>query len=276
MGDVVKGYVPAGTLILAKLEKFNPGGSSKDRAATLMLLDAVRRGYVAGRTVVEASSGNTAVSLAMVGASLGLRVLLFVPEGPSEVKVKLAKEFGAEVVLTPHEEGTDGALMRVKALLEEDPGRYYHPDQYNNPLNPLAHYLSTGPEIWRQTSGSVTHFVAGVGTGGTIVGTGRYLKEVKPSVRVVGVQPLSPEDRIPGLKHIPTSVRPGVYDESVIDLTLGVLADESKEWRERLLRHGLSVGPSSGAALSAAVKLANSDPSARVVVVLFPDGGERY
>lgn len=273
---MVKGYVPEGTIVLAKLEKFNPGGSSKDRAATLMLLDAVRRGYVGNRTVVEASSGNTAVSLAMVGASLGLRVLLFVPEGPSEGKVKLAREFGAEVILTPHEEGTDGALMRVKALIEEEPDRYYHPDQYNNPLNPLAHYLTTGPEIWRQTGGSITHFVAGVGTGGTAVGTGRYLKEVKPSVKVIGVQPLSREDRIPGLKHLPTSVRPGIYDESVIDLTLRVSSGESRDWRERLLRRGLSVGPSSGAALSAAVRVANSDPTARVVVVLFPDGGERY
>ena len=273
---MVKGYVPDGVLILAKLEKFNPGGSSKDRAATLMLLEAVRRGYVDGKTVVEASSGNTAVSLAMVGASLGLRVLLFVPEGPSGRKVELAKEFGAEVVLTPYDEGTDGALMRVRSVVEEHPDRYYHPDQYNNPLNPLAHYLSTGPEIWRQTSGSITHFVAGVGTGGTVVGTGRYLKEVKPSVRVVGVQPESPEDRIPGLKHLPTSVRPGIYDDSVIDLTVNTSSDEGKEWRERLLRHGLSVGPSSGAALSAAVKVANSDPEARVVVVLFPDGGERY
>ncbi len=272
----MRGYVPPGVRILAKLEKFNPGGSSKDRAALFMLLSAYRSGKLEGRTLVEASSGNTGISLAMIGASLGVKVLLFVPEGGSEGKIRLAREYGAEVIPTPAEEGTDGAIRRVRELVREAPDRFFHPDQYNNPLNPLAHYRTTGPEIWEQTGGTVTHFVAGVGTGGTVSGTGRFLKERNPSVKVIGVQPASPTGRISGLKHIPTSIRPGVYDPRVCDGTEYVSPGEAEEWRVRLARYGISVGPSSGAVLAATVRLAEGFREGDTVVLLFPDGGERY
>jgi len=274
---VVAGHIPRGITVLAKLEKFNPGGSSKDRAVLMMLRDALRRGLLEGRTVVEASSGNTGVALAMMGAALSLNVLLLIPDTPqASAKVRLAREFGARVLLTPEREGTEGARRRAERLASEFPERYYHLNQYDNPANLEAHYLTTGPEIWEQTGGEITHFVAGVGTGGTVSGTSKFLKERNPRIRTFGVQPATPETRIPGLKHIPTSSKPANYRPELLDGVLGVGEEEAHIWRERLSRVGLLVGPSSGAVLAAVVSLARTLASEAVIVALLPDGGERY
>ena len=258
----------------AKAEFLNPTGSVKDRAA----LEIVRFEIAAGalgpsRVLLDASSGNTAVAYAMLGARLGFGVELCLPRNASPERVARIRAYGAEVVFTDPAEGTDGAQREARRRARENPARYCYPDQYNHPANPAAHYRHTGPEIWRQTAGRVTVFVAGIGTGGTISGTGRYLKEQRPGIRVVGVEPSGPIHGIEGLKHLPSALRPSTYDERVVDATVRVETEQAQAVQERLAsEEGLAVGVSSGAAVAAAIEVGRAHPGA-VVVTLLPDGG---
>jgi cysteine synthase B len=259
----------------AKAEFLNPTGSVKDRAA----LSIVEHALVSGaldptRTLIDASSGNTAVAYAMLGAQLGFSVEICVPRNVNSDRVNRIRALGGEIILTDPSEGTDGAQQEARRRSEANPGKYYYADQYNNPLNPLAHYRTTGPEIWSQTSGRITHFIAGVGTGGTISGTARYLKERGPKVRVVGVQPDLPLHGIEGLKHLATALRPGTYDGRVVDDTALVETESAQEMSRTLAREeGLTVGISSGAAVLAASRVGHQI-RAGVLVTLLPDRGE--
>jgi len=258
----------------AKAEHLNPTGSVKDRTARGIVLDALASGRLTqGRTLMDASSGNTAVAYAMLGARLGFPVELILPANAHPSRIERIRAFGAEVVLTDPTDGTDGAQREARRRAALAPERYFYPDQYNNPSNPRAHYSSTGPEIWRQSQGRISHFVAGVGTGGTISGAGRYLKEMNPAVPVVGVEPPGPIHGIEGLKHLPTALRPTTYDPRLIDATRRVETEDALAMQRRLARiEGLRVGASAGAAVWAAVELGRATPGAIVVTVL-PDGG---
>jgi len=258
----------------AKAEHLNPTGSVKDRTARGIVLDAISSGLLAPeRTLVDASSGNTAVSYAMLGARLRFPVELVLPSNVHPSRVERVRAFGASVILTDATDGTDGAQREARRRAALAPERYFYPDQYNNPSNPRAHYTSTGPEIWRQTAGRVTHFVAGVGTGGTISGVSRFLKEMNPSIRVIGVEPPGPIHGIEGLKHLPTALRPSTYDEALVDATLRVETEDALAMQTRLAREeGLHVGASAGAAVFAAVRTGRASPGA-VVVTVLPDSG---
>jgi cysteine synthase B len=273
----VRDGVASGVRLLAKLEGFNPGGSVKDRPALKMIEDGLRRGLlVPGRTILDSTSGNTGIALAMVGAALGYPVELVMPGNVSTERKKVVEAFGATVVWSDPLEGSDGAIRLCRQILAAAPERYFKPDQYFNPANPQAHYETTGPEIWRQTDGRVTHFVAGIGTGGTIMGTGRYLKEQNAALRVVAAEPDDAFHGIEGLKHMASSIVPGVYHEEALDVKLGVSTDEAYAMVYRLGREeGLLVGQSSGAAHVAALRVART-LAAGTVVVLFADFGDRY
>lgn len=263
--------------IHAKAEWFNPGGSVKDRPALRMVQEAERVGELTrGKTILDATSGNTGIAFALIGAGKGYPVKLVMPANVSEERKRIVRAYGAEMVLTDPLEGQDGAIREAQRLANEDPDRYFYADQYNNDANWLAHYASTGPEIWDQTNGCVTHFVAGVGTSGTLMGTGRYLKECNPEIQVVAVEPADELQVIEGLKHMPTAIVPGIYDESFPDRTIAVSADAAHTTVRRLARQeGLFTGLSSGAALHAALQVAEELPSG-VIVTLFPDGGNKY
>ncbi|WP_333784677.1 cysteine synthase B [Thermocrinis sp.] len=263
--------------IYAKLESFNPGGSVKDRPALSMFLDAISKGLIKeGKTVIDATSGNTGIALAMVGAALGVPVELAMPANVSEERKRIIKAYGAKVYLTDPLEGTDGAILFVRELVSKNPDRYVYLDQYNNPANWKAHFYSTGIEIWHQTGGRITHFVAGIGTGGTIMGTGRRLKVFNSDIQIVGVQPAYPFHGIEGLKHIESSIKPGIFDESFLDRTIFVETEPAYEMTKRLaLEEAIFVGQSSGAALYAAIQLAK-ELEEGVIVVVFPDGGSKY
>jgi cysteine synthase B len=262
--------------ILAKLEGHNPGGSVKDRIARQMVLAAEESGELTrDRTLLEATSGNTGIGLAMVAAARGYRVCLTMPQCVSEERRRILEAFGAEIVLTPPQEGTDGAIREARRLLAENPDRYFMPNQFDNPANVEAHYQTTGPEIIEATSGEVDVFVAGLGTSGTVMGVGRRLREHDASVRVVGIEPRLGH-RIQGLKNMTESIVPRIYDERQLDLKLTVLDEEAfSAARELSLREGIFVGMSSGAALSGALRVAR-DMDSGTVVVIFPDRGERY
>jgi len=258
----------------AKAEQFNPSGSVKDRTARGIVLDAIAEGLlVPGRTLLDASSGNTAVAYAMLGARLGFPVELVLPRNAHPSRVARIRSFGARITFTDPTDGTDGAQREARRRASADPRGYFYPDQYNNPSNPRAHYSSTGPEIWTQVEGRLTHFVAGIGTGGTISGIGRFLKERNPQVRVVGVEPPGPIHGIEGLKHLATALRPSTYDDRVVDATMSVDTDDALSMQGRLARdEGLSVGASAGAAIWAAVRIGRSSPGS-VVVTVLPDNG---
>src|SRR5215471_13861890 len=210
--------VAPGVRVYAKLEGFNPGGSVKDRPALKMIDDGLRRGLlVPGKTIIDSTSGNTGIALAMIGAALGFPVKLVMPGNVSVERKKVVTAFGAEVIYSDPLEGSDGAIRLCRKILAEEPERYFKPDQYNNPANSRAHYESTGPEIWAATQGRVTHFVAGIGTGGTIMGTGRYLKERNPSIQVIAAEPDDALHGFEGLKHMATSIVPGIYHEQALD-----------------------------------------------------------
>ncbi len=267
--------------IYAKLESFNPGGSVKDRPALNMFLRAQRDGLIGeGKVVVDATSGNTGIALAMVGSAFGIPVELAMPANVSEERKRIIQAYGAKVYLTDPLEGTDGAILFVRDLVEKNPDRYVYLDQYNNPANWEAHYYSTGVEIWKQTEGRVTHFVAGIGTGGTIMGAGRRLKAYNQDVQIIGVQPAHPFHGIEGLKHMESSIKPGIFNENYLDRTIFVETEDAYEWARKLAREeAVFVGQSSGAALWACIKLARelSDRGEKAVIVtVFPDGGERY
>jgi cysteine synthase B len=260
----------------AKAEFLNPTGSVKDRAAFEIVRSGIEGGnFDGGRTLLDASSGNTAVAYAMLGARLGFPVELCLPRHASPDRIARIRAYGAEVISTDPAEGTDGAQHEARRRVRERPEHYWYPDQYNHPANPLAHYRHTGPEIWKQTTGRVTHFVAGVGTGGTISGTGRFLKEKNPAVRVVGVEPDGPIHGIEGLKHLPSALRPSTYDERLVDDTIRVETEIARGMRLRLAREeGLAVGTSSGAAVAAALEVGRQNPGSIVVTVL-PDADRR-
>ncbi|MFQ5552234.1 MAG: PLP-dependent cysteine synthase family protein [Thermoplasmata archaeon] len=266
-----------GVTLRAKTEWFNPGGSVKDRAALWMIRDALETGALRpGTTLLDATSGNTGIALAMLGAALGIPTKLVLPSNASGARQRIMQSFGAELVLTDPLAGTDGAQRVARRIQTEDPEAYVYVDQYNNPANWTAHYEGTGAEILDQTGGEVTHFVAGVGTGGTLVGTGRRLKEHDASIQVVGFQPAEPLHGIEGLKHMESSLQPGVFDPSIQDDALFVETEEAQR-SARLLaeQEGLLVGTSSGAALAAALRVAEGLQEGDVVTV-FPDAGERY
>jgi cysteine synthase B len=270
--------VPSGGAELyAKLEGKNPGGSVKDRAAARMIAEGERSGALhSGRTILDATSGNTGIAYAMIAAARGYRVRLCVPANMTPERNRILGAYGADLVLTDPMEGSDGAIREARRLHEAEPHRYFYPDQYNNPANWRAHYDTTAPEIWRQTRGAVTHFVAGLGTGGTFTGVGRRLRELNPSVRLVSVQPDSPLHGIEGLKHMPTSIVPGIYDPSLADEETWIDTEQSYEMVRRVAaQEGLLIGISSGAALVAATRIAAAIPQGTVVTIL-PDGGEKY
>ena len=263
--------------IHAKLESRNPGGSVKDRPALAIVLAGLRSGALApGRVLLDATSGNTGIAYAMVGASLGIRIHLCVPSNVTEERKRLLEAYGATLVYTDPMEGTDGAIREAQRLAKSDPDRYFYADQYSNPANWRAHYDTTAPEIIEQTGGRITHFVAGLGTSGTFVGTGRRLRESLPSVTLVSVEPDSPLHGLEGLKHMATSIVPPIYDATLADRHETVETEEALGVARHLARRqGLLVGPSSGAALIAAQRVAR-DIERGVIVVVFPDSGERY
>ncbi len=263
--------------LFAKAEWFNPGGSVKDRPALNMLLEAERSGDLTrDKTIIDATSGNTGIAYAMIGAALGYRVVLALPSNASAERKQILRAYGAELVLTDPLAGTDGAQQRVKDLVAAEPARYFYPDQYNNPANWRAHYLSTAREIWEQTGKRITHFVAGLGTTGTFIGTSRRLKELRPSIVCISFGPDRPLHGLEGLKHLPTTMTPGIYDPHLADGHRTVSTEEAYEGARSLAKdEGLFVGVSSGAAYSACLKLA-SELESGVVVTVFPDGGARY
>lgn len=264
----------------AKLEWFNPGGSVKDRAALWMVEDAERTGALTPRkAILEATSGNTGIALALIGAANGYAVKLVMPANASEERKRVLRALGAEVLLTDALEGQDGAILRAREVARKEPERYWYADQYSNPANPRAHFEGTGPEIWRQTRGRVTHFVACLGTSGTVMGTGRFLKSRNQGVQVWGAEPAHGFHGIEGLKHMASSIVPPVYKPEELDGVLPIETEEAYAMARRLAREeGLLVGQSSGAALHAALALAHSLPPEReaVVVTVFADGADRY
>ncbi len=263
--------------IFAKAEWLNPGGSVKDRAGLKIIEDGERSGQLTkDKIILDSTSGNTGIAYAMIGAVKGYKVELVVPENISEERKKALEAYGVELIFTDPLLGSDGALMEAQRIYRADPEKYFFANQYNNPSNWKAHYETTGVEIFHQTQGKITHFVAGVGTGGTLVGTGRRLKEFNPHIQLFGVQPDSGFHGIEGLKHIETAIRPGIYDETILNGTFFVKTEDAYEMARRLTREeGLWVGPSSGAALWASLKLAESIEKG-LIVTIFPDGGARY
>jgi len=263
--------------VMAKLEWFNPGGSVKDRAALSIVMDAERRGLLKpGMELLDSSSGNTGIAYAMVAASRGYTLTLCLPANANAERKRTLKAYGVNLVLTSPLEGSDGAILKARALNAENPGRYYYADQYGNDANWRAHFESTGPEIWRQTDGRVTHWVTGLGTSGTFVGTSRYLKFRNPGIRCYTVEPDSPFHGLEGLKHMETAITPPIYDPKLADEHLGAPTEESLRLVRALAREeGLLAGVSSGAATWGALQIARRLDEG-VVVTLFPDGGDRY
>jgi cysteine synthase B len=262
--------------LYAKAEWKNPGGSVKDRPAARMILDGERSGALTrDKIILDATSGNTGIAYAMIGAARGYRVRLCVPENVTPERKRILRAFGAEIVFTDPMDGSDGAILRAKAMYAADAGLYFYPDQYNNPGNWRAHYDTTGPEVIEQTNGRLTHFVAGLGTSGTFVGAGRRLREFNDAIRLISIQPDSPLHGLEGLKHMETAIVPGIYDPGLADEDLAVSTEEAFELTRQLARSGLFVGISSGANLAGALRVARGTSNA-VIVVIFCDGGEKY
>ncbi len=266
-----------GVQVFAKAEWFNPGGSVKDRPALWMIQDGERSGVLGpGKTILEATSGNTGIGLALIGAQKGFPVELVMPNNVTEERKGILRAYGAKLVLTDPLEGIDGAILEAERRLEAEPERYFRPDQYNNPANWHAHFETTGREVWNQTEGQITHFVAGIGTSGTLMGTGRRLRLYNPEVRVIAVEPAHELAVIEGLKHMESSIVPQIYDPTFPDDKIAVEPDAAHETAARLAREeGLFVGYSAGAAAWAALQVARSLDRGTVVTV-FPDGGEKY
>jgi cysteine synthase B len=262
--------------ILAKLEGNNPGGSVKDRPALFMLQKAEESGALTpGKTILEPTSGNTGIALAMIGAAKGYRVKLVMPGCVSMERRSVLEAYGAEVVLSPAGEATDGAIRLAHRILEDNPSRYYMPNQYTNENNPLSHYYTTGPEIFSQTGGRIDVFIAGMGTSGTLMGMARYLKEQNPAIRVIGVEPVLGH-KVQGLKNMQEAIVPEIYDSAKLDAKLVIDDETAFETTRRLaIREGVFAGMSSGAAVAGAVQMAKSMESG-TIVTLLPDRGDRY
>jgi cysteine synthase B len=263
--------------ILGKAEWYNPGGSVKDRPALWMVRDGEKSGELdAGKVILDATSGNTGIAYAWIGAALGYKVKLCMPKNASEERKKILRALGVEIVLTDPGEGSDGAIREARRLYAEDPKQYFYPDQYTNPANPKAHYESTAPEIWEQTEGEVTHFVAGLGTSGTFVGTAWRLKEYNPEIKVISFEPDSPFHGLEGMKHMASALVPEIYDPMLADENLGASTEEAYEMVKRLAREeGILVGLSAGAAVATSLRVARELESG-VVVTVLPDGADKY
>ena len=270
-----------GITLLAKAEWANPGGSVKDRAAASMVADARARGLlVPGKTLLDATSGNTGIAFAMLGAALGFPVHLAMPTNVSPERKRVLRAFGAKVDWTDPDKGYDGAIRRARELAGNEPARFCYMDQYSNDANWLAHYRTTAPEIWQQTAGQITHFVAGLGTSGTFMGTTRKLKEMNPAIQAVSFQPDSPFHGLEGLKHMGTSIVPAIYNPHLADRALEIETEAAYEMARRLAREeGLMVGISAAAAVVASVKIAREEAEAgrrAVIVTVLPDGADKY
>jgi cysteine synthase B len=266
-----------GVELYAKAEWQNPGGSVKDRAAARMILDGEASGQLKpGKVILDATSGNTGIAYAMVGAARGYKVKLCLPENASPERKLILRALGAELVVTSPLEGTDGAIREARRLFAADPETYFYPDQYNNDGNWMAHFDTTASEIIEQTSGRLTHFVAGLGTSGTFVGTGRRLRKFSPAIKLISFQPDSPFHGLEGLKHMETAIVPGIYDATLADADLRVSTERAYRMVRRLAREmGLMAGISSGAAVAAMLDVAK-DLDRAVIVTVFPDGAEKY
>jgi cysteine synthase B len=273
---VVEDLSPA-VRVLAKAEWYNPGGSIKDRAAWNIIRTAEDSGQLtAEKTLIDATSGNTGIGYAMIGAAKGYRVKLVLPANVNRERIAILQAYGAELVFSDEMEGTDGAVELVQEMVAAAPDQYFYADQYGNPANWLAHYQTTGPEIWRQTAGEVTHFVAGLGTSGTMMGVGHYLRAMSPGVRLISLQPDGPLHGLEGLKHLGTARVPPIYDASLVDGNREVRTEDAYEMARRLAREeGLFVGVSAAAAMVAALDVARELAVGTVVTVL-PDGGYKY
>jgi len=267
-----------GVELYAKAEWQNPGGSVKDRAAARMIAEGERTGRLRpGLTITDATSGNTGIAYSMIGAAKGYNVKLFLPENASPERKLILRAFGAELVLTSPLEGTDGSIRAVRQLVAEHPDEYFYPDQYSNDANWRAHLDTTGPEIIEQTSGRITHFVAGLGTSGTFMGTGRALRQFNPNIRLISFQPDSPFHGLEGLKHMETALVPAIYDASLADEDLRVGTEEAHRSVRRLAREaGLMVGISAGAALVGCEMVARELRAPAVMVTVFPDSADKY
>src|SRR5579863_2730169 len=264
----------------AKAEWFNPGGSVKDRPAYSMIREGERNGALQpGKIILDATSGNTGIAYAMIGAALGYKVKLCLPSSASPERKQILQAYGVEIVYTPGDEGTDGAIRRVQEIYQSDREKYFYPDQYSNPANPGSHYATTAPEIWRQTQGRITHFGAGLGTSGTFVGTTRRLKELNPAIRCISLQPDASFHGLEGWKHMATAIVPGIYDAKLADANLEVGTEEAYRLVKRAAREeGLLLSPSAAAALEGCFQVAGSlGPGERAVIVtIFPDSGTKY
>ena len=269
-----------GAAFFAKAEWLNPGGSVKDRAALSMVREGERSGaLVRGKTILDATSGNTGIAYAMIGAALGYSVELCLPSNASPERKHILTAYGAKLDLTPADDGSDGAIRRAREIYASAPDRYFYPDQYSNPANWQAHYRGTAPEIWEQTQGRITHFVAGLGTSGTFVGTSRRLKELNPAIRCISLQPDSAFHGLEGWKHMASALVPKIYDPSVADATLEIRTEDAYRMAKRLAREeGVLVSPSSAANLIGCTHVAASLPrgSHAVLVTIFPDAAEKY
>ena len=263
--------------VLVKAEQFNPGGSVKDRPALSMIQDGEARGVLKqGKTILDATSGNTGIGYALVGAAKGYQVKLVMPENVSSERKGILRAYGAELVLTDPLEGIDESIRTAKRMAEAEPDQYFRPDQYNNPANWKAHYRTTGVEIWKQTSCQITHFVAGIGTSGTLMGTGKRLREYNPKINLVEVEPADELAIIEGLKHMETSIVPGIYEATFANKKIKAFPEDSHHMARRLAQEeGLFVGISAGAAVWAALQVAKTIEQG-VIVALIPDGGEKY
>ena len=270
--------LPLGVEVYVKAEHLNPGGSVKDRAARAMILDGQKSGKLkSGKTILDATSGNTGIAYAMIGAALGYHVTVCLPKNASRERKNILQIYGAEIIETDPLQGTDGAQATAKALAAKFPKEYFYPDQYNNDANWRAHYETTAPEIWEQTQGRITHFIAGLGTSGTFVGTTRRLKELNPSLKAISMQPDSPMHGLEGMKHMATALVPGIYDPQLADQEVEVSTEDAQDTARRLAnQEGLFVGVSSGANVFAALRLARSLPAGSVVVTILCDAGSRY
>lgn len=269
--------LPAGVRVYAKAEWYNPGGSVKDRAALAMILDGERRGLLTrDKIITDATSGNTGIAYAMIAAERGYKLKVALPRNASHERKLSLQAYGAELILTDPTESTDGAQRLVKVMVEDNPGKYFYPDQYNNDANWKAHFDTTAPEIWRQTNQQVTHFVAGMGTSGTFMGVTRRLKKYNPAIQCISMQPDSPLHGLEGMKHMASALVPGIYDPAVADANIEVSTEAAHAMCRRLARdEGLLVGVSSGANLVAAMNIASTLKQG-VVVTIFCDSASKY
>ena len=275
--ESVTADLPRTVSVLAKAEWFNPGGSVKDRPALAIIQDAEASGKLTREKILlDATSGNMGIAYAMLAVAHGYRVRLVIPRNASPERIRIVTAYGADLVFSSPLEGSDGAIREARRLYAESPDQYFYADQYNNPANWQAHYRTTGVEIWQQTGGKITHFVAGLGTSGTFTGVGRRLKACRRDIELVAVQPDSPFHGLEGLKHLETAIVPGIYEPGLADRQLVVRTEEAQEMARRLAREeGLFVGVSAGAAVAGALQVARSLRSG-VVVTVLPDGGYKY